>query len=257
VNGLSYLRRGAGEPLLLIQGMAGHHRFWGEWLLGALDPHFDLVAYDHRGIGRSPRADEPFTIADLADDAAELIAELGWSSAHVLGISLGGMVAQELALRHPAAVRTLTIGCSAPSRPAGVTPSTPERMAEAAASGDVDPLLRMGFERNLSPAFTADPDNFERYRELSLAVKVPVPVVLMQYEAARRHDTVDRLSGIGAPTLVIHGTGDEVIPVANGQRLAEAIPGARLELFDGVGHLFWWEEPDRTVRLVLDHTGVR
>src|SRR5919197_6681477 len=98
---LSYFRRGQGEPLLLIMGMGGHHRMWREEFLALLEPHFDVVAYDHRGIGESDRAEGPFSVADLADDVAGLIAALGWERAHVFGISLGGMVAQELVLRHP------------------------------------------------------------------------------------------------------------------------------------------------------------
>lgn len=117
---IGYVRRGHGAPLLLlIQGMAGHHRFWGEWFLRMLEPHFDLVAYDHRGIGGGDRADEPFGTADLADDAAGLIRALGWRDAHVLGISLGGMTAQELVLRHPGLVRTVAIGCSWAGGPDG------------------------------------------------------------------------------------------------------------------------------------------
>ena len=99
---LYYERRGVGEPLLLIQGMSGTHLSWGEPFLAALErAGFDTLAYDHRGIGRSARWREPFTIAELAADAAGLLEAVGWSSAHVLGISMGGMVAQELALAHP------------------------------------------------------------------------------------------------------------------------------------------------------------
>jgi 3-oxoadipate enol-lactonase len=107
-----YVRRGEGEPLLLIQGMGGNHLSWGEPFLEALEGDFDVVAYDHRGVGRSSRVTDPFTIVELADDAAALLDALGWDSAHVVGISMGGMVAQELALRHPERLRTLTLGCT-------------------------------------------------------------------------------------------------------------------------------------------------
>jgi pimeloyl-ACP methyl ester carboxylesterase len=105
---LHYVRRGSGEPLLLVQGMSGTHASWGEPFLAALDAAgLESVAYDHRGIGFSARWRRPFTLVDLAEDAAGLLDELGWETAHVLGISMGGMVAQELALRHPGRLRSL------------------------------------------------------------------------------------------------------------------------------------------------------
>src|SRR6266513_2934017 len=93
---IHYVRRGEGEPLLLIQGMSGSHLAWGEPFLTNLERDFDVVAYDHRGVGHSSRVTDPFSITDLADDAAALLDALGWGSAHVVGISMGGMVAQEL-----------------------------------------------------------------------------------------------------------------------------------------------------------------
>src|SRR5689334_3317438 len=98
VNGfeLFHQRRGSGEPLLLIQGMSGTHLSWGEPFVQDLERSFDVIAYDHRGIGRSSPVTDPFTIGDLAEDAAGLLDALGLESAHVLGISMGGMIAQEL-----------------------------------------------------------------------------------------------------------------------------------------------------------------
>ena len=94
VGQLAYTRRGNGEPLLLVMGVAGHHAMWGDAFIDPLVETFDVVAYDHRGIGESVRADEPFSIADLADDAAALLDHLGWESANVMGISMGGTVAK-------------------------------------------------------------------------------------------------------------------------------------------------------------------
>jgi 3-oxoadipate enol-lactonase len=250
----AYSRRGQGEPLLLIQGMGGHHDMWGDWFLDLLEPHFDVVAYSHRGISTSSCADAPFTIADLADDAASVIGAFSWSQAHIFGISLGGMVAQELALRHPALVRTLTIGCSWAGGPAVALAETARRMVDAMATRNVEHALKTGYEANLSQPFAADPANFARYAKLSLSQRVPVPVVLMQWEAAQKHNAYSRLATVTAPTLVLHGTADACMPLRNGEHIASLIPGSQLELLSGAGHLFWWEQPDRTADLLLTHT---
>jgi 3-oxoadipate enol-lactonase len=251
---LDHVRRGRGAPLLLIQGMAGHHEMWGEELLGGLEGEFDIVAYDHRGIGRGDRAEGPFSTADLADDAAAVIASAGWDSAHVVGISLGGMVAQELTLRHPEVVRTLTIGASTAGGSEGLISETSRRMVDAWATRDVEHSSRTGFEANLSRRYAEQvPGAFEVYRSRSLAVKVPVPVILLQWEAALAHDVADRVGSITVPTQILHGTADAGIPVLNAHQLSRLLPAARLELFEGAGHLFWWEDPARAVELIRSH----
>jgi pimeloyl-ACP methyl ester carboxylesterase len=250
---LHHTRRGAGEPLLLIMGMAGHHRMWGEPFLTLLERDFDVVAFDHRGIGTSARADAPFTIADLADDAAQVLDTVGWDRAHVLGISLGGMVAQELALRHPTRLRTLTLGCTYPGLGGDLTATGAQRALEAASSGDEELAVRTMFEVNVSRRHAADPANYDVFRREALSVQVPIPVVMMQAQAVFAHDALSRLATITAPTLVIHGTEDEMLAAANGKQIASVIPNAHLELFEGTGHLFWWEEPERTAALLRDH----
>ncbi|WP_165547337.1 alpha/beta fold hydrolase [Kribbella sindirgiensis] len=247
---LDGVRRGRGAPLLLIQGMAGHHEMWGEELLRELEGRFDIVAYDHRGVGRGDRADEPFTVADLADDAAAVIVAAGWTGAHVLGVSLGGMVAQELVLRHPSLVRSVALGCTTAGGADGVISETSYRMVEAIATRDVEHGLRTSFEANLSRRY-AVPGALEIYRRRALAVKVPVPVVLMQFQAALAHDSTDRLRDVDVPALILHGTADAGIPPVNARQLAELLPAAEVEWFEGAGHLFWWEEPDRTASALI------
>jgi pimeloyl-ACP methyl ester carboxylesterase len=105
-------RSGSGPPLLLIMGMSGTALHWGEPFLERLRGDFEVIAYDHRGVGESSRLEGPVTIAQLAQDASGLLSALELDSAHVLGVSMGGMIAQELALAHPEQVRTLTLGCT-------------------------------------------------------------------------------------------------------------------------------------------------
>jgi pimeloyl-ACP methyl ester carboxylesterase len=252
---LHYVRRGHGAPLLLIQGMGGHHKMWGEPFLTLLEPDFDIVAFDHRGIGDSDRADEPFTTADLADDAAGLLTAIGWDDANIVGISLGGMVAQELAVRHPDRVRTLTLGCTY-AGPDGGTLDAPGlmKMFQAMNGTDVREILRAGYEANLSPTYRTDKSRFETYIAASLAERVPAPMIMLQAQAAMRHDAVAGLRKLDVPTLVVHGTADEMIVPMNGEHVASLVPDARLDMMDGVGHLFWWEQPDRTADLIRAHT---
>jgi pimeloyl-ACP methyl ester carboxylesterase len=256
VNGrrLHYIRRGEGEPLLLIQGMGGNHLSWGEPFLAELERGFDLVAYDHRGVGRSSYVTDPFSIVELADDAAALLDALGWETAHVVGISMGGMVAQELALRHPERLRTLTLGCTYSGGEGSALASSHvmSKLAEAMMSGDPERAIATSFEVNVSPGYGADKSAYATFYEMATALPTAVPVIMLQAQAIQAHDTLDRLGDITAPTLVIHGTEDEMLPHTNAVLIASRIPHARLETLQGVGHMFWWEQPERSARAIRE-----
>ncbi|WP_229054591.1 alpha/beta hydrolase [Aeromicrobium sp. Leaf350] len=241
---------GAGETLLLVQGMSGHGGMWGSELVDDLARDFDVVVYDHRGIGQSARADDPFTIADLADDAAALLTALGRDSVHVMGISMGGMVAQELALRHPERVRSVVLGCTTAGGPGAFDAPGPTRMVEAISTRDPEVATRVGFEVNVSAEFASRPGELERFRETSLSRRVPVAVVRAQSIAALHHDAAARLGELSIPAAVIHGEEDQMILVSEGERLVELVPGAEREIWPGVGHLFWWERPAETAAVI-------
>lgn len=255
---LSYDRAGDGPPLLLIMGMSGTKHHWGEPLLEDLRRDFDTIVYDHRDAGDSTNTGEPFTIADLAQDAAALLRALGVDSAHVMGISMGGMVAQELTLGHPERVRSLTLGCtySGGEGSSLTSEATMRRLVEAMSSGDRERAIRTAWEVNVSASFAADEDAYATFLQNGLRYGVPVPVIMEQMRAISGHDTSARLPDVQAPTLVVHGTFDEMLPVQNGHMIAGLIPDSRLEVLDGVGHLFFWEEPQRTADLVREHTAV-
>ena len=252
---LHYVRRGDGEPLLLIQGMSGTHLSWGEPFLAELGRDFDVVAYDHRGIGKSGRLAGAFSIADLADDAAGLLDRLGLETAHVLGISMGGMVAQQLALRHGARIRTLTLGCTyAGGAGSSLTdPAVFGRLSESWQTGDRDTILRTAWEINISERFHGDEDAYAKFKEAALSLPVPMQVIMAQLQAISGHDTSEELASIDVPTLVVHGTADLMLGVGNARAIAERIPNARLEELDGVGHMFWLEEPQRSAELIRSH----
>jgi 3-oxoadipate enol-lactonase len=257
---LDYERSGEGsEPLLLIMGMSGTALHWGEPFLQLLRRDFDVIAYDHRGVGASSQLEGPVTIRQMADDAAALLSALQLDSAHVMGISMGGMIAQELALNHGERIRTLTLGCTYCGGPGSAlaAPEVIQRLGEAMMSGDRDRAIRVGWEANVSSAFAADDDAWARFRETAMERAVAVPVVMEQMQAIGAHDTYERLGELGSlATLVIHGSEDQMLPVQNGRLIASRIPGSRLEVFDGVGHLFFWERPERSAELVRELAAV-
>ncbi len=248
-------RSGSGSPLLAIMGMSGTALHWGEPFLEGLREDFEVIAYDHRGVGASTRLEGAVTIPQMAADAAGLLAALGIERADVLGISMGGMIAQELALAHPELIRTLILGCTYAGGADAVAPApeVAQRMGEAIMSGDRRRAIRTGFEVNVSAAAAADEDLYARFLAVSERRAVAPQVVMAQLQACMAHDTRSRLSGIGTPTLVIHGTEDQLLPVENGRILATAIPGAQLEILEGIGHAFFWEQPQHAAQLVREH----
>jgi pimeloyl-ACP methyl ester carboxylesterase len=255
---LSFERAGDGPPLLLIMGMSGTQHAWGEPLLDELRRDFDTIVYDHRDTGESTKTGEPFTIAQLAEDAAGLLGALEIDSAYVMGISMGGMVAQELVLAHPELVRALVLGCtySGGEGSALTSEAVLGRLVEGMSSGDRKRAIRTAWEVNVSPRFAANEDVYATFLQNGLRYGVPVHVIMEQMRAITGHNTSERLAQIHVPTLVIHGTLDEMIPVQNGHMIAELISGSRLEIFEDVGHLFFWEEPQRSAELLREHAAV-
>ncbi|HEU4706080.1 MAG TPA: alpha/beta hydrolase [Solirubrobacterales bacterium] len=252
---LHYARSGSGEPLLLIQGMSGTHVSWGEPFLAPLRERFEVVAFDNRGIGLSAPIDGPFTIAEMAEDTEALMAELGLDSAHVVGISMGGMIAQDLALAHPERLRSLTLGCTYCGGPGSqlMPEENARKLMEGMASGDREKAIRAAYEVNLSPAFRADVSRFAPFHEMATTVPAAKQTIELQVQAIFGHDTSGRLGEISIPTLIVHGTEDGVLPCANGDLIASLMPAARLETREGVGHMFWWEQPEVSADLIREH----
>ena len=250
-----YERAGSGEPLLLIQGMSGTHVAWGRPFREVLEESFDVVAFDNRGIGLSGPVEGPFTIVEMAEDTAGLLEELGLESAHVVGISMGGMIAQELALAEPGRLRSLTLGCTYCGGPGSqlMPQENVEKLAAGMMSGDRDKAIRASYEVNLSPAFRADEDAYAAFHEMAISVPARKATIELQVQAIFGHDTSSRLSEIATPTLIVHGTEDGVLPFPNGEQIASLIPKARFEPLEDVGHMFWWEQPQRSAELIREH----
>ncbi|HWY17437.1 MAG TPA: alpha/beta hydrolase [Solirubrobacteraceae bacterium] len=255
---LSYERAGSGPPLLMIMGMSGTFDHWNAAFLDDLRRDFETIVYDHRGVGAGSRLQGPVTIAQLAQDAAGLLAALEVDSAHVLGISMGGMVAQELALAHPERIRTLALGCTycGGEGSALTSEDVMRRLAEGMMSGDRERAIRTTWEVNVSPEFTANDDAYARFLEIGRRRAVPIEVIMEQMRAITSHNTSARLPAVVMPTLVLHGTLDQMLPVQNGRMIAGLIPNSRLEIMEGIGHMFFWELPERSAELVRAHAAV-
>ncbi len=249
-------RRGHGEPLLLVEGMGANTAHWGEPFLRALEERdFELVLYDHRGVGLSAPIAGDVTTAILAADALALLGALEIERAHVLGHSMGGMVAQEFALSAPERVATLTLaGTSCGGTQSKATSADVVRaLTLAFLAGDRERIVKTGFGLLFSAAFAADVANYPPFAEAARINPASINTLMDQQAALLAHDTCGRLRGLQVPTLVVHGTEDQLLSHVNGDLIASLVPGARLELLDGTGHLLFWEQPERVARLVREH----
>ena len=241
---IAWERRGSGPPLLLVHGL-GYARWGWEPVVDGLARSFEVLLYDNRGIGESEAPPGPYTAAQLAGDAVQVLDEAGVERAHVLGTSLGGMVAQELAESHPDRVDRLVLACTTPGGAESFP--MPEQTAALMQRGA---SLREYVENALAPP--AAPDLVERILAHRERTAQPLEAWQAQADAAVAFDGFDRLGELEAPTLVLHGTEDVVVDPRNAVLLAERCPGMRLEWFEGGGHLFFWEQPDRFVGVVTE-----
>jgi len=237
---IAWERHGSGEPLLLIQGL-GYARWGWEPVVEPLARSFDVLLFDNRGIGESDVPQGPYTAAEMAGDAVQVLDEAGVARAHVVGTSLGGVIAQELALEYPERVRKLVLACTTPggTRAYPMPQPTVDLMLARAS-------LREFTENALAPADR--PDLVERILVHRERTAQGFEAWSAQAAAGAGFDASGRLGGLAAPTLIQHGDGDLVVDPRNGELLVELIPDARLSVYEGGGHLFFWQEPDRFVR---------
>ena len=237
-------RRGRKPWLVLIQGLGFDRMGWAP-VIPALQRRFRLVLIDNRGSGRSTTADRDFSVADMARDVIAVLDTSGIARAHVLGVSLGGMVAQELAIRHPPRVDRLVLACTSPGWPyAYPMPRTSVRRMVSAAGMPVEAAQWSLVENALSPeSVVKQPDLVERIVDNQRGRLADRAAWKALASAGATYSGGTRQSSIGAPTLIMYGDSDVVVDPRNSRLLADRIPGARLVVFSGLGHLFFWEDP--------------
>jgi 3-oxoadipate enol-lactonase len=238
---LYYERAGSGPPLLFISGTGSDLRNKPNVFDGPMAKSFDVLGYDQRGLGRSSKPDVDYTMADYADDAAGLLDALGWASAKVVGVSFGGMVAQEFVLRHPGKVERLVLACTSPGGAGGA--SYPFHEIQHLKGEDrAKHLIPVSDTRRDDVWAAANPDTYAQLVAMGAADPfADEPGRAMgarrQLEARAGHDTWRRLGQIACPVMIAAGRHDGVALPATQERMAGRIPGAQLRFFDG-GHLF-------------------
>lgn len=250
---LHYEVYGNGEPLVLIPGFAAGAWIWSKHV-APLATKFRVITFDPRGIGKSSFKGEAITMQLLADDTAALLQALGIERAHVLGVSFGGFVAQEFALAYPEATRTLSLCCTGFGGPNHAAPSLETLTAVLSPDGfNTEARVRRNLLPAFSPGFVRDhPEGVEELIQFRLANPVVEEAYKAQLQAGLGFDSEHRVDAIKAPTLVLSGTADAIVPVQNSRNLAQQIPGARLRLIEGGSHLFFIEQLDEFNRIVVE-----
>jgi pimeloyl-ACP methyl ester carboxylesterase len=247
VNGceIYYEIHGEGDPLVLIMGLRRNVEWWYRQI-PALSRHFQVIAFDNRGAGRSDKPAMEYSMRLFADDTAGLMDALGIPNAHILGVSMGGYIAQELALNHPAKVKSLVLGCTGCGGDRAVI-MTPERMEKFTANKGLSPeqILRKDMDIYFSDDYVLrHPEKIEEFVEISSRYYQPADAFFRQFDACLRHDTGDRLSQVAVPTLIMTGDDDPLVPPENSHILKDLIGGAELVVFSDGRHCFFIESAD-------------
>jgi len=237
----------------MIMGFGGQAASWGEPFLDALRPHFTIIRFSNRGAGDSDRPDAPATIRLMAGDTAALIHALEIERPHVFGVSMGGMIAQELALHYPHLVNGLVLGCTTTGG-AGHAGANPEVLAMLVPAPGLsrEDQIRKAWPALCSPGFIQAGAAFlETMLQASLEKPTPIETLAKQMAAVQGFDSYGRVAQIKAPALVIHGDADVLVPPENGRLLHHLIAGSELVIIPGAGHMFFWEKPQESARAIV------
>lgn len=255
INGIRiyYEEYGKGDPVLLIQGL-GYPS--GMWFLQIpnLSRHFRTIVFDNRGVGRSDKPDEEYSVSLMASDAAGLLQALGIGRAHVAGVSLGGYIAQELALEQPDRVDRLVLLATTCGGPEYVE-LTKDLWSETAALRGLPPdhMIRKGMALAAAPGFTQEhPELIERSVRIRLENLQPLYAFNRQAAAAYHFNSKERAPLIRHPALILAGAQDKVMPLQLTEVLAGIIPKARLKVYPDTGHLLFLEKAQEINQTIIE-----
>ncbi len=258
INGINidYKIEGSGEPLVMIMGVASTRKAW-LFQTSAFKKHFQVVTFDNRGCGESDKPSEPYSIRDMADDTAGLMNHLEIDRAHVLGVSMGGMIAQELAIKYPEKINKLILGCTFAKKaePGGISTELAKKLGYEGDYSYSDLLSLPVKDIILALAELAFNRKINRFFLLPVMKfwinKMDISGISNQIEAIWQHDTLERLKFIKSHVLVITGSDDRVINPLSSEVIAEQIPASRLVKYAGGSHAFFVEMRKRFNKEVI------
>jgi 3-oxoadipate enol-lactonase len=250
---IAYEVRGEGEPLVLVHGLAYDRFGWGR-LPDLLAERFRVVLLDNRGVGESDVPAGPYTVPQLAGDVVAVLDDAGIEKTNLFGVSLGGYVAQELALEHPERLRRLVLCSAAPGGPKAVPmPQSTQDVFARYPTMEREAGLRMFVENSLGERGVRElPELVEEILRYRLDRAPTVEAWAAQATAGATYDSYDRIGGISVPTLVVHGGGDVVVDPRNAELLGSLISGSCVEIVPDRGHLLIWEDSERVAQLVTE-----
>jgi len=248
-----YVQVGTGDPLVLVMGFGGDHLAWG-LQMPAFAERYRVIAFDNRGVGQSDAPDLPYSTAMMADDTVGLLDGLGIDRAHVCGVSMGGMIAQEIALRHPARVWTLQLHATL-ARPDAYMKALVEAWRKVRIALGREEALRVLALWLFAPCSYEERPEFVEF-VLQNAMANPHPQSLIGYlrqgDAILGHDALDRLDRLRCPTLVSVADQDMLVPPRFSHAIAQRVAGAELKTIADAGHAYMWEKPDAFNAMCLE-----
>jgi 3-oxoadipate enol-lactonase len=245
---------GSGAPLLLIMGLGWASHAWYR-SRPILSGKYRTIALDNRGVGWSEAPAGPYSIAQMASDAAAVLNAARVNTAHIFGVSMGGMIAQEFALQYPNKVRSLILGCTAAGGPQAVRAEQEALQVLMTRGQDPDAFAR-AISRFIYDAGTS-PERIEEDTALRRKWYPPAEAYFAQLQAIMAWEAYSRLAQIFAPTLVVHGENDRLVPPENARLIAARIPGAKLVLIPAASHIFTTDQPDLAHAAILDFLGAQ
>ena len=249
VNGIKiyYEEKGTGEPLLLINGLAFPMDLWFAQI-EELSKDFRVIALDNRGIGRSDKPDDVYSMSLMASDAVGLLRSLGIQKANVAGLSMGGFISQEIALSCPEMVNRLILVATGMGGPRSLALGKPfwDRVAAAIAGKNPWEIYRIDLTLMTAPGFVEEhPETLDKAVELRMKNPQPFHAFVRQYTAAGLFDSNERVQKIDQPTLIVLGREDPIFPIALAEDFREKMPHAKMIIYEQCGHAILLEKPDR------------